>query len=254
MAVYTIWLREMLRFIRDKSRILGTLGMPLFFLVFIGTGLNSAFQGIDLPGGTNYIAFMAPGIVGMVLLFGSVFSGLTVVIDKQFGFMKEILVAPVSRSSIVLGKALGGATTALLQAMILLSFIFIFGVIPFSLNALLLALPLMFLISLGFVNIGVLFASKLDDPHGFQIVMNFFIMPIFFLSGAFFPLDKLPVWLKTLSLLDPLTYGVDGLRYILLGSSASFFGADGIWIDFAVLTGFAAITLLLGAHAFDRMQ
>lgn len=249
MAVYTIWLREMLKFARNKSRLVGTLGMPLFFLLFIGTGLNSAFQGVSLPGGVSYITFMAPGIIGMILLVGSVFSGLTVVIDKQFGFMKEILVAPISRTSIVLGKALGGATTALIQALLLLTFIFVFGVIPFSLEAVLLAVPLMFLISVSFVNIGVLFASKLDDPHGFQIVMNFFIMPLFFLSGAFFPLDNLPVWLKTLSMIDPLTYGVDGLRNILLGTS--FFP---LWVDFAVLGGFALFTLLLGAYAFDRMQ
>jgi ABC-2 type transport system permease protein len=245
-AVYTIWLREMIRFLRDKSRIIGTMGMPLFFLLFIGTGLNSAFS---LTGGVNYIQFMAPGIIGMVLLFGSVFSGLTVVIDKQFGFMKEILVTPVSRFSIVLGKALGGATTAMMQALLLITFIFLFNVIPFSPEALLLSLPLMFLISLSFVNIGLIFASRLEDPHGFQLVMNFFIMPMFFLSGAFFPLDNLPAWLKTLAFLDPLTYGVDGLRGILINSS--FFP---LWLDFLVLGAFALVTFLVGTFAFERMQ
>lgn len=249
MAVYTLWMREMLRFIRDKTRIIGTMGMPLFFLLFLGTGLNSAFQGASLPGGGEYISFMAPGIVGMVLLFGSVFSGLRIVIDKQFGFMKEILVAPISRTEIVIGTALGGATTALIQALILLTFIFVFGVIPFTLEALLLAIPLMLLTSIGFVNLGVMFASKLDEPQGFQVIMNFFIMPLFFLSGAFFPLDNLPSWLKTLSLLDPLTYGVDGMRNILLGTS--FFP---LWLDFAVLTGFMLVTLLIASYAFKKMQ
>jgi ABC-2 type transport system permease protein len=245
-GVYTIWLREMIRFFRNKSRVIGTMGMPLFFLVFIGTGLNSAFA---LPGGTSYIEFMAPGIVGMILLFGSVFSGLTIVVDKQFGFMKEILVAPISRTSIVLGKSLGGATTAMTQAMLLLAFVFAAGINQFSVEALLLSLPLMFLISTSFVNIGVLFASRLDDPHGFQLVMNFFIMPLFFLSGAFFPLDNLPAWLKTLSFLDPLTYGVDGLRGVLVGQS--FFP---LWLDFAVLAAFAAVTVLIGTYAFKKMQ
>ena len=245
-VVYTLWLREMLKFLRNKGRVVGTMGMPLFFLLFIGTGLSSAFA---LPGGGSYIQFMAPGIIGMILLFGSVFSGLSVVVDKQFGFMKEILVAPIPRLSIVIGKTLGGATTAILQALLILFAVVVFGVISFDPVAILLAIPMMMLVSIGFVNIGILFASRLDDPHAFQIVMNFFIMPLFFLSGAFFPLDNLPGWLKALAFLDPMTYGVDGLRAILI--ARSFFP---LWVDFAVLAAFAAVTFGLGAWAFDRMK
>jgi len=244
--IYTIWLRETMHFVRNKSRLVGTMGMPLFFLIFIGTGLSSAFA---LEGGVSYIEFMAPGILGMIVLFGSVFSGLSVVIDKQFGFMKEILVAPIPRISIVIGKSLGGATNALLQAGMLLTFIYALGIMQFSIESVLLAVPMLFLISVSFVNVGVLFASRLDDPHGFQIIMNFFIMPLFFLSGAFFPLDNIPEWLRALAYLDPLTYGVDGLRAIFIGSS--FFP---LWMDYAVLAGFATLTFFIGAYAFSKMQ
>jgi ABC-2 type transport system permease protein len=250
-AVYTIWLREMTRFIRDKSRVFGTMGIPLFFLLFIGTGVNSAFQSSFIPQGVNYVEFMAPGVIGMILLFGSVFSGLTVVIDKQFGFMKEILVSPVPRYSIVLGKSLGGSTTAMFQALLLLFFIFVFGVLPFSFNSFAMIFPLMFLVSMGFVNIGVFFASFIDDPRGFQLVMNFFIMPLFFLSGAFFPLNNLPPWIKTLSLLDPLTYAVDGLRGVFLGPETAFFTLEQ---DLTVLFLFALVTFALSTYAFEKMQ
>ncbi|MCD6414513.1 MAG: ABC transporter permease [Candidatus Diapherotrites archaeon] len=246
MAIYTIWLREMLHFIRDKSRIIGSMGMPLFFLLFIGTGLNSAFS---VPGGVGYMEFMAPGIVGMILLFGSIFSGLNVVADKQFGFMKEMLVAPVPRSSLVLGKTLGGASTALLQALLLLSLVFLLGAVKFSLIALLLVIPIMFFISASFVNIGIIFATRISDPHGFQVIMNFFIMPLFFLSGALFPVDNLPGWLKILVLANPLTYGIDGLRGILIGHPTF-----PLWIDFTILVVFSAITVLIGAYAFEKMQ
>jgi len=246
MAIYTIWLREMIKFWKNRSRIIGTLAMPVFFLLFLGGGLGSV---VSLSGGENYMSFLAPGIIGMTLLFGSVTSGLTVIFDKQFGFLKEMLVAPVSRLEIVIGRTLGGATTAMIQAVLLLAAVFAFGAIPFSIPALLLALPMMFLISIAFVNIGLVFASKLDDPHGFQLIMNFLVMPLFFLSGAFFPLDNLPSFIKVLSFLDPMTYGVDGLRAILINSS--YFP---LYVDFGVLIAFSAATFLLGAYMFERMK
>ncbi|MBN3037715.1 MAG: ABC transporter permease [Candidatus Diapherotrites archaeon] len=245
-GVYTIWLRETLRFVRNKSRLVGSMGMPLFFLLFMGTGIGSVIG--DSAGG-GYTQFMAPGVLGMMLLFGSVFSGLNVVFDKQFGFMKEMLVAPISREAIVLGKALGGATAAMLQAVILLALVYAFGVLEFNVVSLALLIPVMFLISVGFVCVGVAFASKLDDPHGFQLIMNFLIMPLFFLSTAFFPLDNLPPWLKTLSLLDPLTYGVDAMRSILVGQAAF-----PLWVDVAVLAGFSTLAVLVGARLFKDMK
>ena len=245
-GIFTIWLREVLIFSRNRSRILGSMGMPIFFLLFIGTGLNGM---ASLHGGMNYSEFLAPGILGMILLVGSMFSGLSVVVDKQFGFMKEMLVAPVRREELVIGKALGGATTAMLQALLLLGLIYLLGIIRVDLAAVLLAVPFMLLMSFGFVSIGVTFASFIDDPHAFQAVMNFFIMPLFFLSSAFFPLDGIPAWLKALSIMDPATYGVDAMRGILVGTS--YFP---LWLDFVALSLFSIAAVLVGTWAFKRMK
>jgi len=245
-GVYTIWLRETLRFVRSKSRMIGTLGMPLFFLLFIGGGIGSFVSSV---GGVSYIAFMAPGIIGMMLLFGSMFSGLNVVADKQFGFMKEMLIAPISREAIVLGKALGGATSAMLQALLLLVLVYLLGILPFNAWHFALLLPLMFIMSFGFVCIGIAFATQMDDPHGFQLIMNFLIMPMFFLSSAFFPIDSLPQWLQVLSLLDPMTYGVDALRNVLVGSAFLPLGVDAV-----VLTAFSAASVLAAGWLLRRMK
>lgn len=239
-ALQALWKRELLRFMRAKSRIIGSLGMPLFFLLFLGTGLSSSFsQG-------NYMEFIAPGILGMVLMFSSVASGLTVIMDRQFGFLKEILVAPVSRLCIVMGKTLGGATTAILQAVLIMLLMPFLGV---TLNAagFLTAFVFMILISVAFVGLGLAIASKMEDMHGFQLVMNFLVMPLFFLSGALFPLSNLPGWLKTLTLVDPLTYGVDGLRGALTGTSAMPF-----WTDFTVLALFCAAMVSLSVWLFTK--
>jgi ABC-2 type transport system permease protein len=190
--------------------------------------------------------FIAPGILGMVLMFSSIASGLTVIMDRQFGFLKEILVAPVSRLCIVLGKTLGGATTAILQALLIMLLMPFLGV---TLNAagFLTAFLFMILISVSFVGLGLAIASKMEDMHGFQLVMNFLVMPLFFLSGALFPLSNLPGWLKTLTLIDPLTYGVDGLRGALTGTSAMPF-----WTNFAVLAIFCAAMLGISAWLFTK--
>ncbi len=245
-GITTIWRREVLNFIRSKSRIIGSMGMPIFFLLFIGTGVGSV---IGQAGGVNYVSFMAPGIIGMILLFGSIFSGLNVVFDKQFGFMKEMLVAPISREDIVIGKALGGATSAIVQGLLLLVMIYALGILEFNPLALAMMVPLMLIMSMGFVSIGLIFASRLDDPHGFQLIMNFLIMPMFFLSSAFFPLDGLPQWLQVLSFVDPLTYGVDAMRGLLVGQS--YFP---LWMDISVLGGFTIVLLLIAAWAFRGMK
>ena len=245
-GIFTIWLREVLIFSRNKSRIIGSLGMPLFFLVFMGSGLNAVASS---SGGLSYTTFMAPGILGMILLMSSVFSGLSVVVDKQFGFMKEMLVAPVRREELVIGKALGGATTAMFQALILLLLIYILGIIDVTLYSVALLIPFMFLLSFGVVSIGVIFASFVDDPHAFQVIMNFFIMPLFFLSSAFFPLESAPHWLRTLSFLDPATYGVDAMRMVLVGQ-----GYFPLWIDAIALLLFSVAAVLVGTWAFKRMK
>ncbi len=244
-SVYALWKRELIRFYRSKSRVIGSLGMPFFFLTILGTGMNSIFT---VPNGGNYLEFIAPGIIGMVLMFGSMFSGIIVIVDRQFGFLKETLVAPVSRTSIVLGKALGGATTALVQGIIIMVIASFLGV-NFQIANIALLLLFMLMISVMFVSLGIAIASKMEDMHGFQIIMNFLIMPLFFLSGALFPLSTAPELLRTASMLDPLTYGVQGLRFILLGYSDIPFA-----LCFAVITGFTIAFIAIAVYAFNRIE
>ncbi|MBC8358189.1 MAG: ABC transporter permease [Candidatus Aminicenantes bacterium] len=247
-AIYVLWLREMKRFLRAKSRVFGTLAMPLFFLAFLGLG----FRRMSIPGMSgevDYIQFLVPGIIGMSILFSSTFGGLSVLWDREFGFLKEIMVAPVTRVSIVFGRIAGGATTALIQAILILGISFLFGFKIVSISSLLLALAFMTLIAITFLGLGLIFASKMRDMQGFSIVMNFVIFPLLFLSGAFYPLDNFPVWLRYISRIDPLTYGVDGLRAVLLGVS-SF----SIAYNFALLAVFSSVMIVLGAYFFEKSE
>ncbi len=190
--IYTIWLRSMKRFIRSKSRIIGSIAMPLFFLLFLGFGLNSV---VSLPGlGGNYIVFLIPGMVAMSVLFTSVFSGIQIIWDKQFGFLKETLVAPVSRLEIMLGQTAGGATTAVVQGLMILILSILIGLSIQSIPGFLIAIGFMVLIGIGFTAFGIAIASSMEDMNGFQLIMNFVIFPIFGLSGALFPISSLPGW------------------------------------------------------------
>jgi len=245
-AIYALWKREIIRFFRSKSRIAGSLGMPFFFLAILGSGLNGVFNMPGMEG--NYLQFIAPGIIAMVLMFGSVFQGIIVLMDRQFGFLKETLVAPVSRLSIVLGKALGGATTAMIQGIIILFIAILLGA-QLQLENVLVLLAFMFLISVMFVSLGIAIASMLQDMHGFQLIMNFLLMPLFFLSGALFPLSTAPSLLKSASLLDPLTYGVNGMRFLLIGQSDI-----GFMECVAVLFAFAAGFMALAIYLFNRIE
>ncbi|MCK5186552.1 MAG: ABC transporter permease, partial [Deltaproteobacteria bacterium] len=232
-------------FIRSKSRIIGSLAFPTLILIIIGTGLNSVFT----MGKLSYIEFIAPGMIGMVLLFSSISFGIMVIWDRQFGFLKEMLVAPISRTSIVVGKALGGVTTSMFQALLFLIVCFAIGIkIPSPLMLLLLFL-VMILIAVGFVLVGIAFSSRMKDFHGFSLIMNFVVMPIFFLSGAFFPLDKLPEWLKWFVYIDPLTYGVDALRFCMVNTS-SF----PIWINLLALIVFGLVATIIGTLLFKTTQ
>ncbi|MFH1848909.1 MAG: ABC transporter permease [archaeon] len=246
-AIYIIWLRELKRFFRAKSRVLGSLAMPLFWLAIVGTGLNSSFS---FPGiGVDYREFMLPGIVAMILLFGSMFSGLFVIWDKQFGFLKEMLVAPISRTTIMIGRALGGATTAMFQGLLILLISSFLGIHITGIRGILDSLIYMTLISISFVSVGIAFASKMEDPHGFQLIVNFLIMPMFFLSGALFPLSGLPAWLRYLAYFNPMTYGVDALRNTLIGIPGL-----PLLLDFLVLLGFCIITIGIGSFLFSRAE
>jgi len=247
-AVYVLWLREMKRFLRAKSRIVGALAMPLFFLAFLGMG----FRRMALPGmgsDINYIQFLVPGIIGMSLLFSSTFGGLSVLWDKEFGFLKEIMVAPVSRISIVLGRIAGGVTTALIQSVLILGISSFMGFKISSILSLLSGFLFMILISVTFLGLGLIFASKMKDMQGFSIVMNFVIFPLFFLSGALYPLENFPVWLRIISHMDPLTYGIDGLRAALLGASSYT-----LVFNLFLMIGFAVLMIVTGAYFFERSE
>jgi len=247
-AIFVLWLREMKRFLRVKSRIIGSLAMPLFFLAFMGLG----FSRMAVPGvarDVNYIRFLVPGIIGMTMLFTSTFAGLSVLWDREFGFLKEIMVAPVSRISIVLGRIAGGMTTALIQGLLILGISALMGFKIGSLISFFLAFIFMVLIATTFIGLGLIFASKMKDMQGFSIVMNFIIFPLFFLSGALYPLQNLPWWIRSLSYVDPLSYGIDGLRGSLIQVS-SF----PVLFDFFVLVGFSFIMLFLGAYFFEKSE
>ncbi|MBN2121784.1 ABC transporter permease [Candidatus Micrarchaeota archaeon] len=244
--VYTIWLRSIKRYLRSKSRIIGSLGMPLFFLVIMGFGLNSV---VEVPEGGDYVGFIMPGIIAMSILFTSIFSGIQIIWDKQFGFLKETLVAPVSRVEIMLGQTVGGATTSLIQGGLMLLLAFVLGLNLIGLTGLGIAITFMVLIGLAFTAFGVAIASKMEDMHGFQLIMNFVIFPIFGLSGALFPLSGLPEWARPITYLDPLTYGVEGIRYGLSGASH----IDPL-LCFLALGGFTVATILVGTHFFRKIK
>ena len=247
-AIYVLWLREMKRFLRSWSRILSTLMMPLFFLIFLGFGFKGAF----IPGvgqTKDYIHFLVPGIIGMTLISTSMMAGISVLWDREFGFLKEILVAPVSRVSIVLGRIVGGMSTSLIQAILILLISLGMGFKISSLTNFILALLIMVLISFGFIGLGLIFASILKDIQGFGVIVQMIIMPLFFLSGAIFPLSNLPRFLRYVSYLDPLTFGVEGLRRALAGFSYLSF-----WVDFPVLILFSTFTTFLGAFLFEKSE
>lgn len=247
-AVAVLWLREIKRFGRAKSRLVGALAMPLFFLAFLGLG----FRRLAIPGvgeGVGYLPFLVPGILGMSLLFSSTFGGLSVLWDREFGFLKEIMVAPVSRVSIVIGRMAGGVTTSLIQGILILGISMLMGFRVSSVFLLPVAFTFMVLISATFLGLGLIFASRMRDMQGFSIVMNFVIFPLFFLSGALYPLDNFPRWLRTFSYLDPLTYGVDGLRGTLLG-----FSSFPVSLNLGLMLLFSVLMIVLGAYFFERSE
>ena len=244
--IYTIWLRSMKRFIRSRSRIIGSIAMPLFFLLFLGFGLNSV---VNLPGlGENYIQFLIPGMVAMSVLFTSVFSGIQIIWDKQFGFLKETLVAPVTRLEIMLGQTAGGATTAVIQGLMILILSLLIGLSVKTIPGFLIAIGFMVLIGIGFTAFGIAIASSMEDMNGFQLIMNFVIFPIFGLSGALFPISSLPGWLGPITMFDPLTYGVEGIRYGLTGVSQI-----NPVICFVVIGGFTVAMTAIGAYLFRKI-
>ncbi len=293
-GIYIVWLRDFKRFWRDTPRRLGAFVQPLVYLFLLGTGLQAAFK-VFGAGNTKYVTFMFPGILGMTVLFTSVFSSISILWDRQFGFLKEILVSPVPRPSVAVGKVIGGATTAVLQGTVLLVLMFLPSIFGFHWSTLWKALaliPLMVLLALAMTSVGVAIGARLKSFEAFPILMNFFLMPLFFLSGAMFPLQGLPGWMDFLTKINPLSYGVDMLRAIALKgvnltssvSIASKLPAEVVaklkadpqlmgalqkllpkmptvktqiyplWLDVAVVAGFGAVMLVIAIWEFNRQE
>ena len=245
-VIYVLWLREVKRYLRSRAQIIASLGQPLLYLLVLGFGLGPVFA---QAGRGSYLQFVAPGVVGMGILFTSIFSGIGLLWDRQFGFLKETLVAPVPRLQIMVGRTLGGATIAMVQGLLVLTVCVLAGFRPQSVFGLLLAFVYMALIAIVFAALGTAIGSGLRDMQGFQFIMNFLVMPIFFLSGALYPLNNLPTVLAAATRIDPLSYGIDGLRGTLIGASEI-----GLATDALVLTVVASLFLALGAWAFSRIQ
>jgi ABC-2 type transport system permease protein len=245
-TVYILWLRELKRYVRSRAQIVASLGQPILYLVALGFGLGPVFQ---KAGQGSYVQFVAPGIIGMTILFSAVFSGAGLIFDRQFGFLKETLVAPVPRVQVMLGKTLGAATVAVIQGSLVALVCFAVGFRPVSFRGLPAALLFMCLIASLFAGFGTAIGSALQNIQGFQMIMSFLVMPTFFLSGALYPLTNLPVALAAITSLDPLAYGVDGLRAALTGRS--HFG----WtVDLLVLSASAAVVVFIGSRLFSRIE
>jgi ABC-2 type transport system permease protein len=245
-VIYILWLREVKKYLRSRTQIVASLGSPIMYLGVLGFGLGPVFR---RAGEGNYLQFMAPGVIGMTVLFTSMFSGIALLWDRQFGFLKETLVAPVPRIWIMAGRTLGGATVAMIQGALIFVISLIAGFRPGGLAALPVALGIMMLTALVFAALGTSLGSSLKDMQGFQLIMNFLVMPIYFLSGALYPLTNLPKVLAALTRIDPLTYGVDGMRGALVG--VTYFG---VAFDAAALVAVAALLLVVGAWRFSKIE
>ncbi|MBI4304368.1 MAG: ABC transporter permease [Chloroflexi bacterium] len=244
--MYILWLRQVKKYFRAKSRMVGALGQPLLFLVAFGFGFGQVFR---QAGQGNYIQYLGPGVIMMSILFTAVFSGIDLIWDRQFGFLKETMVAPVPRWQIMLGKTLGGATVAAFQGLVVFLLTLVVGFRFHS--ALMLPLGALFaiLVAIIFTSLGVAIASRIENMQGFQLIMNFLVMPIFFLSGALFPLQGLPAAMNIVIKIDPLTYGIDGLRGALINVSTF-----GIVTDLVVMVILAIVLLGIGSYLFERIQ
>lgn len=245
-TIYILWLRQLKRYVRSRSRLIGSLGQPVLYLVALGFGFGPIYA---KAGGGDYISFLAPGVMGMGIIFTAMFGGMEILWDRQFGFLKETLVAPVPRFNIMLGRTLGGATVAMIQGCIIFVMALIAGFRPESLSMIPVAIVYMFLTSFVFTAFGTGIACLLQDFQGFQLIMNFLVMPLFFLSGALFPLEGLPAAINIVARIDPLAYGIDALRGTLI--NASHFG---LATDTIVLVGFVAIFMAIGSWLFSRIQ
>lgn len=245
-VIYILWLRELKRYSRSRAQMIASLGQPVLYLLALGFGMGPVYA---QAGHGSYMQFLAPGVIGMTVLFSAIFSGMGLLWDRQFGFLKETMVAPVPRLVIMAGRTLGGATVAICQGLLVTIVSVIAGFRPVSLAMVPVGLAFMVMIAIVFAALGTAIGSALKDMQGFQMTMNFLVMPIFFLSGALFPLNNLPRVLGWITSVDPLAYGIDGMRSALLG--ITHFGPV---VDGAVLAGVALLFLSLGAYSFSKIE
>jgi len=254
----TIWViayRELLRFVHDRPRMFSSFSMPIIFLIIFGAGFGRLI-GQMMPG-VDYIQFMYPGILALTVLMTSVMSGVSIVWDREFGFLKEVLVSPLSRSGVLAGKAVGAATIAIIQGAIMLVLAPIVNV-PITLGKVLALLPLLLILSLSLSGLGLLIGARMRSQQGFQIMMQLVIFPIMFLSGIFFPVSGVATWLEVLSKLNPVTYGIDAIRQVFLGTEVAgvtVFGHTMGILDSAIVVAMVGVVLLTTAiWAFNRQE
>ncbi len=266
-AIWVVAYRELLRFIADRSRLVSAFAFPLMFLVVFGAGFSRIIG--DLGGEVSFVQFMYPGIMAMTVIMSSLFAGMSVVWDREFGFLKEVLVAPLSRVGIVIGKAVGGSFAAMVQGTVMLVIAPIIGVSLTPLIVLKL-LPIILILSLSLSGIGILVATRMRSQQGFQFVVQLMIFPLIFLSGVFFPIDGVPTWLQIIAKINPLTYGVDAIRQIFLGPQivnplaesadgfilgVTLFGHRMTIIEDAILVGaIGSVFLIAGVWSFSRQD
>ncbi len=240
--IYAVWLREVKRFTNSKARIVSSLGQPILFLVALGGGLSAMLPGF------NYLAFILPGIMAMTVMFTSIFSGVSIIWDREFGFLKEMLAAPTSRETIVLGRILGGATTAVFQGTVMFILGMLFTGVPIPpLMGIIGIFVLMTIFSCYLVAAGIAIASVVQEVETFQLLMNFLVMPLFFLSSALFPINQMPSWLQDISGLNPVSYAVDGMRGMLIGTSTFT-----IAYDFGVSLAVLLVAFLAASYFFNK--
>jgi len=250
-GIYVIWLRDVRKFFRDKPRMIGATVQPALYLLILGNGLSRGFSGFN-PGygktSPEYLHFIYPGIIAMTLLFSSVFSAISIVWDREVGFLKEVMVAPISRWSVAVGKTLGGSTVSMFQGCLMLVFAPLIRLdLPWS--VILELIPSMFFISIALTSMGIVIASRMKSMQGFTFITNFIMLPMFFLSGAMFPIRNLPSWMVLLTSCDPLSYGVDILRKVTLGE-----GAYPLFFSIILLALFGTVMLTFAIKGFVKTE
>ncbi|MCX6012062.1 MAG: ABC transporter permease [Chloroflexi bacterium] len=257
-GIYVIWLIELLRLWHDKARLFGSLAMPLLLLLIFGAGLKNSMG--NLAPGVDFVKFIFPGVIGMTVLTSSLMSGVSLVWDREFGFLKEVLVAPVPRSAVAVGKTVGAATIAVGQALIIMLIGPLIGA-TFSVTIILKLIPIMLLLSVSLSSMGILLATRIKSMEGFQVIMQMLMMPMIFLSGVFFPMNNLPAWMNFLVKINPASYGIAPFREVVLGSGTNqalgikLFGHTmTLWNNIAVVAVFGIVMIILAMWSFSYQE